>query len=82
MDNLLCELGMTETAFGEICHEVNILEMTAVEFLHRMKEPYFNKQVSVPEKIKSLSKKTPIKFIPLCQKVAQMLDISVENMDS
>ena len=82
MDDLLQELQLTESTFVELCGEVNILELTVAEFVHRMKAPYFNKQFAVPEKVKTLSKKTPIKFIPLCQKVSQMLDIVTENMDN
>lgn len=82
MDDLLETLQMEESEFIEKCHEVNILELSVAEFLHRMKAPYYNLQVSVPEKIKCLPRKRAIKFVPLCQMLSQMLDIVTENMNN
>ena len=81
MDDLLSALQLEESEFIEKCHEVNILELTVAEFLHRMKTPYYNAQTPIPERIKSLPRKTPVKFVPLCAMLSQMLDIDVENMD-
>lgn len=82
MDDLLEVLQMKEEEFIEKCTDVNILELTVAEFLHRMKAPHFNLQVSVPERIKSLPRKRAIKFIPLCSMLSQMLDIVMENLDN
>jgi hypothetical protein len=82
MEDLLEMLGMDEEEFIEECHEVNILELTVAEFLHRMKASHYNLQVSVPERFKSLPRKQPIKFVPLCRMLAKMLDVVTENMDN
>ena len=82
MDDLLKTLGLTEEEFIAECHDVNILELTVAEFLHRMKISPYNLQVSVPEKIKALPKKQAIKFVPLCRMLASMLDVLSENMDN
>ena len=82
MDDLLCELQLTENELLEKCNKVNVLELTVAEFLHRMKAPHYNKQVSIQENIKSLPRKAPIKFVPLCQAITQMLDIVIEDMDN
>ena len=82
MDDLLTTLNMGEKEFIGECHEVNILELTVAEFLHRMKLPHYNVQISVPERIKSMPRKRAIKFVPLCHSLSQMLDIVTENLDN
>lgn len=82
MDDLLEALGMTEDQFMSECRDVNILELTVTEFLHRMKVSPYNLQVSVPDKVKALPKKKAIKFVPLCCMLSRMLDILTENMDN
>ena len=82
MDDLLKALNMEEKELIEECNEVNILELTVAEFLHRMKLPHYNFQVTVPERIKSMPRKRAIKFVPLCQMVSRMLDIVTENLDN
>ena len=82
MDDLLDTLVLTEDEFIQDCHEVNILELTVAEFLHRMKVSTYNIQVPVPEKIVNLPRKTAIKFVPLCRMLAKMLDIMTENVDN
>jgi hypothetical protein len=82
MDDLLEMLSLTEDGFISECHDVNILELTVAEFLHRMKVSPYNLQASVPERIKALPKKQAIKFVPLCRMLSHMLDILTENMDN
>ena len=81
MDDLLEALHMKERELINECDEVNILELTVAEFIHRMKAPHFNLQFSVPDRVKSLPRNKAIKFVPLCQKLSHMLDIVTENMD-
>lgn len=82
MEDLLQILEIKESEFIEKCIDVNILELTVGEFLHRMKAPHFNLQVSVPERIKNLPRKRAIKFVPLCRMLSEMLDIVTENLDN
>ena len=82
MDDLLEALQMKESDFIKECDEVNILELTVAEFLHRIKTSHFNLQVPVPDKIKGLPRNKAVKFVPLCQKLSEMLDIEAENMDN
>ena len=82
MEDLLEALEVTEEEFISECHDVNILELTVAEFLHRMKISTYNLQVLVPERLKDLPRKQPIKFVPLCRMLCHMLDITTENIDN
>ena len=73
---------MKESDFIKECDDVNILELTVAEFIHRLKVPHFNLQFSVPDRVKCLPRNRAVKFIPLCQKLSHMLDIVTENMDN
>lgn len=81
MDDLLETLEAEEDELVKDCH-VNILELSVAEFAHRMKDKQHNLQVSVPDRIKTLPHKQPIKFFPLCHRLSEMLDIMTENLDN
>ena len=81
LDDLLEALDAEEDELVEEC-QVNILELSVAEFVHRMKDRQYNLQSSVPDRIRALPHKQLIKFFPLCQRLSEMLDIVTENLDN
>ena len=81
LDDVLEELDMNESELYEHCPDIGTLELTIAEFLKRMKHPYYNKQLLVPENLQSCPKTAKIKFIPLCNKLRSLLDIEINNLD-
>ena len=72
---------MNESELRQHCSEISALELTVGEVLKNLKHPYYNGHVSLPASIKSCSKSTKIKFLPLCSQLRQLLDIHVVNLD-
>lgn len=78
LEDLLEELSATESEFLKLCPDVGMLELTVGEFQRRVKHQCF---VSVPERMKSLPKSSKIRFVPLCSRLRELLEIFEENLD-
>lgn len=81
LSDLLKALDMNETELRQHCSEIFALELTVGEVIKNLKHPYYNGHVTLPASISSCSKSTKVKFLPLCSKLRNLLDIKVVSLD-
>lgn len=77
-DILNC-LDVTEEDLLNYCNNVHPVEFTVAEVLQQIDSS--TNCHKFPESIMSLPHSKKLKFLPLCQQLRELLDITVENLD-
>jgi len=81
LEDVLEALSLTEAQFREQCPDVCFHKPTVSDVLKQLKHTYYNKQVTVSQRIKTLPRNSRLKFVPVCSQLRELLDIDVANLD-
>lgn len=80
LDDILEALSLTEAQFCVQCPDTHLHQLTASEVMKQL-HTHYNGQVSLPQRMKLLPRNSRLKFVPLCTRLQELLNIDIANLD-